>query len=91
MYVFTNALGFYIELNTNTNGYLQHYLRANGVTNGAVNKSKRCTEMQASCAFLFFGFAAFAASLVVSAFGMGGGGANLRPSRVGRGPAMSQV
>jgi hypothetical protein len=78
-------------MDANSNGYLQHYLRTNGVTNGAVNKSKRCTEMQASCAFLFFGFAAFAASLVFSAFGMGGGGANLRPSRVGRGPAMSQV
>lgn len=53
--------------------------------------SKVCTEAQASTAFLWFGFAAFAASCVFSGFGMGGGGANLRPSRVGRGPAMSQV
>ncbi len=51
--------------------------------------TQRCQEGQASTAFLWFGFAAFAVSTAFSGLGMKSGGAG--PSRIGRGPAMSQV
>lgn len=69
---------------------LQDYLRRNSITNGAPNKHQRCQEAQASTAFLWFGFIAFAVSLVFSGLGSRGG-ANTRPSGIRRGPAMSQV
>ncbi|KAK3686267.1 hypothetical protein LTR37_019990 [Vermiconidia calcicola] len=64
------------------------YLRRNGITNGADNRSQRCHEAQATCAFLWFGFATFAASTVLSGLGSGGG-ANLGSSGIRRGPAPS--
>lgn len=57
----------------------QDYVRTNKVTNGnRENPSKRCREAQASCAFLWFGFAAWAASLVLSALSSRGGTSGLR-------------
>ena len=71
---------------------LQGYVKSNGITNGSHNPSKRCHEAQATCAFLWFGFVAYMASLVFSALATRGGGANLRSGGIRRGgPAMSQV
>ncbi|KAF2435819.1 hypothetical protein EJ08DRAFT_579606 [Tothia fuscella] len=66
------------------------YTHSNFITNGAANTHKRCTEAQASTAFLFFGFFAFLASLVLSFMHSMGGGSSAGSS-FRRGPAMSQV
>jgi hypothetical protein len=66
-------------------------VRNNIVTNGSPNMSKRCREAQASCAFLWFGFAAFAVSTVLSGL-QHRGSANMRSGGIRRGgPSMSQV
>jgi hypothetical protein len=50
---------------------------------------KRCREAQAVTAFLWFGFACYAASAVIDAFS---GKVNLRSGGIRKGvPAMSQV
>ena len=67
------------------------YISNNLVTNGSLNMTKRCREAQAVTAFLWFGFAAYAASLVFSGLGARGGGANLRGGIHRGGPSMSQV
>ena len=56
----------------------QDYVRENGITNGSYNMTKRCREEQAVCAFLWFGFAAWAASLILSVMSMRGGTSGLR-------------
>jgi len=61
------------------------YTHSNKVTNGSRDTAKRCREAQASTAFLWFGFAAFAASAVLSGL-QGRSGGSYRG-----GPAMSQV
>ena len=74
----------------NNNDYTTH----NIVTSGSPNTNKRCTEAQASTAFLWFGFAAFAASIAFDLMGGSSGGVSMRGGRGGvrRGPpAMSQV
>ncbi|KAI9855374.1 MAG: hypothetical protein M1813_009832 [Trichoglossum hirsutum] len=63
----------------------QAYLKLNKVTNGADNMSKRCHEAQAATAFLWFGFAAYLVSAILSSLGAKGSGANLRGM-----PSMSQ-
>ncbi|KAF2204546.1 hypothetical protein GQ43DRAFT_364400 [Delitschia confertaspora ATCC 74209] len=63
------------------------YTHSNHITNGSWNTEKRCREAQASTAFLWFGWAAFMASLVFSIMS-GRGNVNMRGTR---GPAMSQV
>jgi hypothetical protein len=65
------------------------YTTSNHITNGSPNTSKRCHEAQASTAFLWFGWAAFTASMVFSLLD-GKGSANMRGG-LRRGPAMSQV
>lgn len=65
------------------------YTTTNHITNGSPNTSKRCREAQASTAFLWFGWAAFVASMAFSIMA-GKGGANMRGG-IRRGPAMSQV
>ncbi|KAF2690135.1 hypothetical protein K458DRAFT_412957 [Lentithecium fluviatile CBS 122367] len=65
------------------------YTHTNHITNGSPNTSKRCHEAQASTAFLWFGWAAFMASMVFSIMA-GKGNTNLRGG-IRRGPAMSQV
>lgn len=68
-----------------------NYVMNNGVTNGAVNMTKRCRESQASTAFLWFGFFTYLASLVFSAMGARGG-VNMRVGGIRKGgPSMSQV
>ncbi|MCJ1234735.1 hypothetical protein MMC14_002698 [Varicellaria rhodocarpa] len=67
------------------------YLKSNGVVNGSNNPGRRCHEAQAVCAFLWFGFATYAASMVMTGLGARGGGANLRGGIRRGGPAMSQV
>lgn len=66
-----------------------NYTRTNHITNGSLDTTKRCREAQASTAFLWFGWAAWTASMVFSLMA-GKGGANLRGG-IRRGPAMSQV
>lgn len=63
------------------------YLNSNIVTRGS---SSRCREAQASTAFLWFAWAAFMVSTVLTGL-QSRGGANLRSSGPRRGPAMSQV
>jgi hypothetical protein len=65
------------------------YTATNHITNGSPNTHKRCREAQASTAFMWFGWAAFVASLAFSAMN-GRGNVNMRGVRRG-GPAMSQV
>jgi len=68
------------------------YLKTNGTVNGSDDPSKRCHELQASCAFLWFGFAAYLGSLVFSGLASrGGGGGGFRGGIRGGRPAMSQV
>ena len=69
--------------------FSQNYTLHNHITNGAVDRSKRCREAQASDAFLWFGFATYLVSLVFSIFA-GRGNGNLGGIRKG-GPVMSQV
>ncbi|KAL8731028.1 MAG: hypothetical protein Q9166_003679 [cf. Caloplaca sp. 2 TL-2023] len=65
------ALAAYLGVHSCSN---QSYLDKNPITNGSDNKSKRCREEQAVCAFLWFGFAAWAASLGLSVLSSRGGG-----------------
>ncbi|CAO1600402.1 MAG: hypothetical protein L6R36_006807 [Xanthoria steineri] len=65
------ALAAYMGVHSCSNG---GYVLTNKITNGSRNPSKRCREMQAVCAFLWFGFAAWAASLALSALASRGGG-----------------
>jgi hypothetical protein len=72
----------------------KRYTHSNKVTNGAHDTAKRCREAQASTAFLWFGFAAFAASAFFS-FLQSRGSVNVRGPGLHRGsrgaPSMSQV
>ncbi|KAI4170303.1 MAG: hypothetical protein LQ343_005056 [Gyalolechia ehrenbergii] len=54
------------------------YVGDNSITNGAINATKRCREEQAVCAFLWFGFAAWAGSLILSFLSSRGGTSGLR-------------
>ncbi|MCJ1371209.1 hypothetical protein MMC20_002424 [Loxospora ochrophaea] len=63
------------------------YLASNGVVNGSRDPKKRCHEAQAVCAFLWFGFAAYAGSTFFSALESRGGTSGIRRG----GPSMSQV
>jgi hypothetical protein len=74
---------------------LQSYLSSNEITNGSSNMSKRCREAQASTAFLWFAWAGYMASVIVSVFMSRASTVNLRSRtgsrRGGAGPSMSQV
>ncbi|OJJ42883.1 hypothetical protein ASPZODRAFT_137026 [Penicilliopsis zonata CBS 506.65] len=65
------------------------YTTTNEITNGAHNTHKRCREAQASTAFLWFAWAGFTASLILSIFASRSTGVNLRGGR--RRPNMAQV
>ncbi|KAK2759912.1 hypothetical protein FQN54_002647 [Arachnomyces sp. PD_36] len=70
------------------------YTESNSITNGGWNPEKRCREAQAITAFLWFGFAAFLASLIITAFNMRKTGADTRgrSRRPSQGaPPMAQV
>jgi hypothetical protein len=70
----------------------QSYLISNEITNGSFNMTKRCREAQASVAFLWFGWAGYMASVIVSVFMSRSSTVNLR-GRSGsrRRPNMTQV
>ncbi|KAF2403705.1 hypothetical protein EJ06DRAFT_527306 [Trichodelitschia bisporula] len=65
------------------------YTEHNKVTNGSKDTHKRCTEAQASTAFLWFGFACYVVTLFIAVKARGN--INMRGSSVGRSSAMSQV
>ncbi|THY50570.1 hypothetical protein D6C99_04745 [Aureobasidium pullulans] len=69
------------------------YTHSNSITNGSRDTNKRCTEAQASTAFLWFGFAAFCVSAVFAGLQGRNSGVNMRGGAGGirKGPAMSQV
>jgi len=66
------------------------YLLSNNLTRNSDSPKKTCRELQASTAFLWFLFAAFAGSLVVTFISSKGSFSTGR-SGMRRGPAMSQV
>jgi hypothetical protein len=71
------------------------YTSTNEITNGSNNQSKRCREAQASTAFLWFGWAGYMASTIISIFMSRSANVNMRgrtgsarrPAR----PSMAQV
>lgn len=69
---------------------LQSYVDNNFLTNGSHHPEKRCRELQASCAFFWFLFATFVASIVLTFFAGRSGGLSSRGG-IRRGPSMSQV
>lgn len=74
---------------------LQKYTLNNEVTNGAEGRTKRCREAQASVAFLWFAWAGYTASMILSFIQWRqSGGSRQRPrtgpSRPSR-PSMAQV
>jgi hypothetical protein len=78
-----------------TNFCVQSYTSTNEITNGSNNQSKRCREAQASTAFLWFGWAGYMASTIISIFMSRSANVNMRgrtgsarrPAR----PSMAQV
>jgi len=68
------------------------YTRSNKVTNTSTNTAQNCRQAQATCAFLWFGWVAFIATLALNLMaGRGSSGPNL-PRGIRRGgPSMSQV
>lgn len=67
------------------------YTISNGVCNSSADTQKNCRQAQATCAFLWFGWAAFVATLVINMMNGRGSGANLRGGIRRGGPSMSQV
>ncbi|KAF2091973.1 hypothetical protein K490DRAFT_53135 [Saccharata proteae CBS 121410] len=83
------ALAAYLGAHSCSNS---NYTSHNLVTNGSHDMEKRCREAQANTAFLWFGFAAYAASAVLSFMQGKNSGINMRAGGIRRGaPAMSQV
>ncbi|MCJ1331240.1 hypothetical protein MMC10_007928 [Thelotrema lepadinum] len=86
------AMAGYLKVGSCSNS---DYTDNNIVTSGSSNNFKRCQEAQATTAFLWFGFAVYAVSLLFSATGAGGSSVNLRGGiggiRRGGAPSMSQV
>jgi len=67
------------------------YISTNGTIDGSHNQGKRCHEAQAVTAFLWFGFAAWVASLVLTALDAKSSGTSRTGGIRRGGPAMSQV
>ncbi|KAL2811927.1 membrane-associating domain-containing protein [Aspergillus cavernicola] len=89
---FTCAIALAARLECHSCGNTD-YILSNEITNGSHDPKKRCREAQASTAFLWFAWAGYTASWVVSILISRQAGANLRP-RTGpaRGrPSMAQV
>ncbi|KAH8433052.1 MARVEL domain-containing protein [Aspergillus melleus] len=70
------------------------YTLSNEITNGSVHREKRCREAQASTAFLWFAWAGYTVSMIMSFMASRRTGVNLRgrtgPAR-GTRPSMAQV
>jgi len=81
------ALPSYLHVRSCSN---RSYTLTNQITNGSYDTEKRCREAQASTAFLWFGWAAFVASLVISLMS-DRGNVNMRGGLRRGPPAMSQV
>lgn len=79
LFWFCGAVAFAGELTAHSCSN-QHFLDTNKVTNGTSpgNREKRCREGQASTAFLWFGFASFAVSSVMSGLQGKSSGMNMR-------------
>lgn len=72
---------------------IQSFTLHNEITNGSHDREKRCREAQASTAFLWFAWAGYMASVIISVFMMRSVG-NVRGGRAGGGrrrPNMAQV
>ncbi len=74
-----------------TNVIHKGYISTNGTIDGSRNQGKRCHEAQAVTAFLWFGFATWAASLVLTALEVKSSGTSRSGGIRRGGPAMSQV
>lgn len=79
------ALPSYIGAHSCSNSAYTH---SNHVLNSSANTEQNCRQAQATTAFLWFGWAAFVASLLFNFMNGRASGANLRGPRR---PAMSQV
>ncbi|KAF2726204.1 non-classical export protein Nce102 [Polychaeton citri CBS 116435] len=90
IFTFCAAVAMAAELRVHSCGN-DSYVARNKLIRGSSSPHKSCREQQASTAFLWFAFAAFLVSTVISGMATGGG-ANLGARGVRRsGPAMSQV
>ncbi|KAL5118533.1 hypothetical protein ACEQ8H_003548 [Pleosporales sp. CAS-2024a] len=69
----------------------RRYTTTNGVTNSSPDTEKNCRQAQATDAFLWFGFAAFVATLAINFINGRGSGANMRAGIRRGAPSMSQV
>jgi len=78
------------SLSAESNMY-QGYTRSNKVLNSSADTEQNCRQAQATTAFLWFGWAAFVATLAVNIMNGRGSGANLRGGIRRGGPSMSQV
>jgi len=84
---FCAAVAFAAKLGPQSCSDVAHLI-SNEVTNSAPDMEKQCREGQAVTAFLWFGFAAFVISTVLTGLGGLSGGST---RRVTRGPQMSKV
>ncbi|CAN9081737.1 unnamed protein product [Alternaria alternata] len=82
------ALPAYIGAHSCSNSAYTH---SNSVLNSSANTEQNCRQAQATTAFLWFGWAAFVATLALNIMNGRGSGANLRGGIRRGGPAMSQV
>ena len=70
---------------------LQGYVKSNSLTNGSLDMSKRCHELQASTAFFWFLFVTYVASFVMAGLESRSSGMSSRGGIRKGGPSMSQV
>lgn len=82
------ALPSYIGAHSCSNSWYTHH---NSVLNSSPDTEQNCRQAQATTAFLWFGWAAFVATLAANMMNGRGSGANLRSGVRRGGPAMSQV
>ncbi|KAJ5108340.1 hypothetical protein N7456_005015 [Penicillium angulare] len=94
IFFFCAAIALAAKLESHSCGNSSYTLH-NEITNGAHNRSKRCREAQAVTAFLWFGWAGYMASTVVSVFLSRASNVNLRgrsgSRRTAGRPSMAQV
>ncbi|GFF32651.1 non-classical export protein 2 [Aspergillus udagawae] len=93
IFFLTSAIALSARLEAHScsnNNYTLH----NEITNGAHNRQKRCREAQASAAFLWFAWAGYMASTIISIISARSSTVDMR-SRTGRAPrgrpSMAQV
>ncbi|EAW11636.1 MARVEL domain-containing protein [Aspergillus clavatus NRRL 1] len=93
IFFFTCAIALGARLHARSCSNNQYTLH-NEVTNGSHNREKRCREAQASTAFLWFAWAGYMASTIISILMARGSTESMRgrPARGARGrPSMAQV